>query len=177
MSSNIHYCGITRKDEYPRCLERKYCKEALKTTKLCIPPGKPYIESICSVSVNPCIEEYKIIDTMLGDKLYIEGFFNIKVMYVGCTHMQTVHSHCFNIPFSEFILLGDRFYDLCRISDLFIGIEEISVSRYNEKEICLNILMAICPIIIPNKPRNCDDSHIKYICRECSTNCKNRYNC
>lgn len=147
MFENITLNGITSLSDYPKCKHTKYCKQCLESQKIMIPKEKPDIEFIDDIKAYVQVNEYKIINTILGPKILINGMQKIRVLYTACNLGQSISSFNVNIPFYEFILLDDINYDQCRenINNIFIGIEDIYVYGYNKK----NIELALSLIIFP----------------------------
>lgn len=146
MLNNISITGITPLDYYPNKCSIKNCKQNIKSLKLCIPCKKPDIESIEEVKVNFCINEYKKLKTILGIKILVDISCTVKVIYTSLTDEQSLHSAHWNINFCDFILLENLYQDECDIckSNLFIGLEDVFVSCYDNRFIDLSLLYIIC---------------------------------
>ncbi|ENY8962423.1 DUF3794 domain-containing protein [Clostridioides difficile] len=165
MNENISTTGITSLEDYPKGKCKKYYKEFIEDDILCIPTQKPDIECINEVSAKICIEDKNIINTILGPKLVIQGFKNIKIIYTADNCQQSLHSAHWSIPFCKFILLEDLCYDKCDgiIESIFIGIENICVKYFDCRMIDLSLLFIICPQI-------CNCNNCKYCRNYCMYN-------
>jgi hypothetical protein len=149
MYEGILTTGITDLNSYPKIKCTNYCKQTLETDLLTIPCEKPVVESINEVRVDICIENFHIINTVLGPKIILNCLKNIKVVYTANNCEQSLHSSHWKIPFCDFILLKDISYDDCLslIKNVFIGIEHICINNCSDKLIDLSVLFVICPII------------------------------
>lgn len=170
MLENILITGITPLDNYPVCGCDEFYKQVMENDMLCIPSQKPDIESINELKVSVCLDRFKVIKTILGPKIVIQGVKHIKAIYTADNCEQSLHSAHWEIPFCEFALIEGVSYDRClkTVMDVFIGIEEACVKCYDKRTIDISILYIICPQIrkgydeIPcddyyepcNKPRN-----------------------
>lgn len=157
---HIFVSGITPIEAYPEQVLIKYSKQCLEKVDLCIPTLKPDIEEINEIYVDACLEKVKIIDSILGQKLVVEGIFSVKVIYTADNMVQSVHSAHFEKRFYNYVLLGDL--DSCDYSgvirDVFIGIEDIGVTHICSRRINLSVIFVICPQIskereIPERTR------------------------
>lgn len=195
MSKNILTFGITDLDAYPNLKCGVCWKEVMQDDTLCIPCQKPDIEEIDSIHLNVCVTDFKIIRTIQGYKLIIEGIKKYKIMYTANTCEQSVHSAHWESHFCEFVLLSKNFYiHNFSISDVFIGIEDIVV-KYNDKRmIDVSIFLIICPVIksattvstttpedYPCSPKNtipCKDNptNKKYLSNKYNNKCNNNNN-
>lgn len=128
-----------------------------------IPEQKPDIEAV--VSVHSCIDiiSQKVIKTpivtgyidstgsfipgqdinnsectkLTGRKLIIEGILRQKVVYTAAVEEQSLHSACFNTPFSVFIIV-DATTPLTQSFKVSYYIEDIFVCRLSERSIFKN---------------------------------------
>ena len=142
--------GITELDKYPLCMNKNYCKQFIENDTLLLPCQKPDIECIDNLFVDVCIDDFKIIDTILGPKVIVEGIKKYKIIYTGDNEVQSVHSASFEEYFCQFILL-DKFVRNMRnnnIKDIFIGIEDIVIKCYDCRSIEIALILIIYPIII-----------------------------
>lgn len=159
MFGDISITGITSLEYYPskECLFN--CKECLTKDTVVIPKEKPRVESINEVKVCLCLDNYKIIKTILGPKLIITGRKKFKVIYTALNCEQSLHSAHWEIPFYEFILLKDYCYEKCKkmICSIFLGVEDLCITFFNKDFIDINLLFIICP------------KNIKH--SQCSNNC------
>ncbi|ELC8424839.1 DUF3794 domain-containing protein [Clostridium perfringens] len=174
MFENISVTGITPLDYYPRkdCLLS--CKEFSTTDTVYIPCEKPRIESINEIKVCICVDEYRLVDTILGPKVIVSGRKKFKVIYTALNREQSVHSAHWEIPFYEFILIKDMCYQKCKkmLCSVFVGVEDVCTNFYNKNCIELNSLFIICPKI-SECIVSCNDN-----C-ECNlkSNCKPEHDC
>jgi hypothetical protein len=148
MSKSILTFGVTDLDCYPPCKSIMHCKEFLENDILCVPSQKPDIEDIDSVYASVYIKNFKIIKTIQGFKVIVEGLKKYKIMYTANTCEQSVHSAHWESCFCDFILLGDQCDDSCNICvhDIFIGIEDI-VIKYNDNRIVdISLILVMYPI-------------------------------
>lgn len=149
MADNIMRFGVTELEQYPVCRCKSYCKQLVENDRLCIPCQKPDMECLDSVSVNVCIENFKVIKTILGYKLIIEAIKKYKIMYTADNKEQSVHSFHYQSSFCEFILLKD----FCcsnrneSIKDVFVGIEDIIIKDYNCRCIDISLILIMYPIV------------------------------
>lgn len=156
MFQNITLNGITSLEDYPNL---KYYKECLENKEIYIPQGKPDIQSLEEVRVSISVEEYKIINTILGTKILLNGTQKIRIVYTADNFQESIHTSNYNVPFCEFILLDNITYEQCKehINNIFIGIEDINVCKYDKKTVTLSILFIISPEIIANEIISCNE--------------------
>lgn len=142
--------GITDIECYPQYRENMHVKQVLEDDMLCLPSKKPNIESLNEVYVSICVKGYKIINTILGPKLIINGIKKVKIVYTSDNSVQSVHSSHWEIPFCEFILLDKLNLDsrLIKVADIFIGVEDIIIKYFNCRVIDISILFVIIPILM-----------------------------
>ena len=167
MFDNISITGITSLDKYPNSKCEKYYKQCLDDIMLCIPDEKPDIECINEVNAKICIEDYSVLNTILGPKLFITGKKNIKIIYTADNCQQSLHSAHWSIPFCEFVLLKGLCYDECKdiIESIFIGLENICVRHFEKNIIDISLLFIICPKLY----------NFSY-CQDCRNYCNNNPN-
>ena len=156
MIENISIVGITPLDHYPCRESLTSCKQCLGIDNVSIPRQKPSIESIIEIKVSICVEEYRLLNTILGPKVIISGVKRIKIIYTALNCEQSIHSAHWEIPFYEFVLIKDLCFNECEtgLNSVFIGIEDVDINYYNERYIEIAILFIICPNIIYNKNQN-----------------------
>lgn len=171
MFNDISITGITPLDHYPIKSSMKNCKQNIKAFKLYIPCPKPDIESVNDIKVSICINDYKIIKTVLGLKIIVNLIFNLKTIYTSLTEEQSVHSAHWDISFCDFILYQNNFN--CTLGslrpNLFIGIEDLSVCNFDNRSIEISLLYIICSSLNynsscshkDNKEPNCKDTGCK----------------
>lgn len=149
MLENIFISGITPIDAYPESKGNKYYKQCIQKVDLCIPNVKPDIEDINEIQINPCIERIKVINTVLGPKLVIEGRQQIKIIYTADNRVQSVHSAHWEVGFHEYVLLEGMHEQNCtnRIRCVFIGIEDVGVTCMDRRRVSLSIIFVLCPQI------------------------------
>lgn len=172
MLNNISITGITPLDCYPNKCSIKNCKQNIKSLKLYVPCQKPDIESINDVKVNFCINDYRIVNTVLGFKFLIDITCNVKVIYTALNEEQSLHSAHWDISFCDFILLENSCFNKSSISNsnLFIGLEDVCITHFEIRSIDLSLLYMICANSIQNNSHvNCNyNNHLsnKHHCME-----------
>lgn len=146
MLDNISITGITPLECYPKGCNIKNCKQNIQQINVCIPCQKPEMESINEIKATICINKYKLLNTILGPKILINGVIKIKVIYTAKNIEQSLHSAHWDIEFCDFILLDNICYDECNIclSNFFTGIEDICINSCDERYIDLSLLYIIC---------------------------------
>lgn len=154
MYDDISIVGITDIESYPNGSCKKYFKQCIENDTLRIPPQKPCVESINEINVSICLNDVKVIKTILGHKLIIHGTKKIKIMYTARNPEQSVHSAHWSISFCEFILLDGLCFEKCHenIRDIFIGVEDVFVENVSSRYIDICVLFIICPSIRPSVP-------------------------
>lgn len=133
-----------------------------------IPEVKPDIESI--VSIHSCVEtiSLRVVKTpvvtgytdstgtyipgqdipnsectnITGKKLIIEGILKQKIIYTAAVEDQSVHSACFDTPFSVFIIV-DATTSLNQTFKVIPYIEDIFACRLSERSIFKNTTLFI----------------------------------
>lgn len=166
---NVLITGITELDSYPRCGRPKHCKQSIESDILCLPENNLKIESINEVDVNISVEKFEVVNTILGPKLFLKAYKNIKVIYTADNCSQSLHSICWSIPFCEFILLCDFHYEkVCNlICDVFIGIENICIKDFDEEMVDISIMFIMCPQFKRDPVRDCKNES------DCRKSCYN----
>lgn len=160
MLENVLITGITLLDEYPICGNCEYYKQVIESDALCIPVQKPDIESINELKVYICVEKFKVIKTVLGPKIVIQGTKQVKIIYTADNCQQSLHSAHWDIPFCEFVLMDSYSYDKClkTVVDVFAGLEDACVKCYDKRTIDISILYILCPQVRKvYDGSNCDD--------------------
>jgi len=154
--TDISINGITPLDHYPPKSYIKNCEQNMRSFKLNIPPQKPDIESINDVKISACVNNYKIIKTILGLKIVINLSFNLKIIYTSLTEQQSVHSAHWDINFCDFILYRNNFNNnLSNLNpNIFIGIEDLSICNFDTRSIEGSLLYLICSNLNCNSPCN-----------------------
>ena len=149
MFDNVLITGLTPLDSYPRNGCKEFYKQVIQDTTLCIPSQKPDIESVNELKVSICLDSFKIINTVLGPKLIVEGTKFIKVIYTADNCQQSLHSAHWEVPFCEFILMKDLSYDKClkSIDDIYIGVEEACVRCFTKRSVDISLIFVLCPMI------------------------------
>ena len=150
---NISITGITPLEYYPCCKDIVQTKQNMQNVDICIPCQKPDMESIEELKVSVCAEKCKVIDTIIGPKIILNGVIKIKVIYTADNCEQSLHSAHWDIPFCDFILLEDTcLYNDQNELDLFVGLEYVCINDNDSRHISLSILYIIC--IVFNKLQN-----------------------
>lgn len=147
MYDEVSTVGITELDKYPVCKCKRYFKQCIETDVLYIPSQKPCVESIDEVNIKMCVDNIKVIKTILGPKLIVCGTKKIKIMYTANNCEQSVHSAHWTIPFCEFVLIDERCYNKCYncLRDVFIGVEHVCVGLRSSKCLECCSIYIICP--------------------------------
>lgn len=151
--SSILICGITSIEAYPKGISVKYCKQCVEKIELCIPSVKPDIEEPNEIHISICVEKVKMIDTVLGPKLVIEGKIRVKLIYTADNRVQSVHSAHWEKAFCNYILLRDikgSCYSL-GVSNVFVGVEDVCVTCVGRRELSLSVIFILCPKVSENK--------------------------
>ncbi len=153
VSQLIEYAGIA--DEFP------YHPTAFKQFNVqetvCLPDVKPDIEQIIKVMAEVVIISTRVIKTpgtaenpivslegqkLTGRKLIVEGEVRQKIEYVADEPSQAVYVAHFNIPFSNYIVLGENYIPGCNL--IVTGyIEDIFVKQIDRRYIFKNVTILI----------------------------------
>lgn len=151
--SSIIICGITSIEAYPKGISVKYCKQCVEKIELCIPSVKPDIEEPNEIHINICVEKVKMIETVLGPKLVIEGRIRVKIIYTADNRVQSVHSAHWEKTFCEYILFRDVKSSSCSliVSSVFAGVEDVCVTCVGRRELSLSVIFILCPKVCENK--------------------------
>lgn len=155
MFDGISVTGITPLEYYPNKCCIDYAKQNIKSINLCLPCKKPLIESVNEVKISCCINDYKLLNTILGPKIVINLTTKIKAIYTAKNVEQSLHSEEWNINFCDFILLEELCYDKCCLysPNLFVGLENVCVLKCDEDSIQICLLYIILSSI--DKKNNC----------------------
>ncbi len=153
--SSIVISGITSIDAYPKDISIKYCKQCMEKFEVCIPPNKPDMEEPNDIHLNICIDKMRIIETVLGPKLVIEGIIRIKLIYTAENRVQSIHSAHFEKVFCEYILLRNIRECGCslRVNSIFAGIEDVCITYVGTRDLKLSILFILCPRVCEHQHR------------------------
>ncbi|MFR3499555.1 MAG: SPOCS domain-containing protein [Paraclostridium bifermentans] len=175
MLDNITLTGITPLENYPDCCSNKNCKQNIQQLSLSIPCQKPEMESINDIKITLCIKAFKILNTILGRKVLINGVSKVKAIYTAKNKEQSLHSAHWDIDFCDFILLEDICYDDCNISlcNFFIGLENICINSCDERNISLSLLYIICANF--NNCSHYTDYSYKHYDKFCDNDYKKNY--
>lgn len=171
MINDVSIVGITPLDYYKDKCSIKNCKQNIKSIELCVPCKKPDMESVNEIKVSFCVNGYKTLNTILGLKLLIDITCNIKVIYTALNEEQSLHSAHWSINFCDFILLKNICHDKFNICDsnIFIGLEDVYVSNFDDRSIDLSLLYIICNN--SNHTNSCSDCNSKCSCiKKCDCN-------
>jgi hypothetical protein len=119
---------------------------------LTIPEAKPDIKEIINVFVDVEIAYKGIVRTskgksfegkkLTGYKLFVMGFLNQQVEYIGDNLQQSVHVAHFHVPFSTYVILPPDYCQLFPIS-IEVIIEDIFHSMINKRRIFENITLML----------------------------------
>jgi len=119
---------------------------------LTIPCQKPNIESIEKVFVKVKIISKRVVPTPSADvpneegtllsgwKLVVEGIIKQKIVYTADVPQQSIHSACFDVPFSAFIILPEN----TELEDSFcvdVCVEDVFVKAFNSRDIFKNVTL------------------------------------
>lgn len=153
--NSILISGITPIDAYPKDISIKHCKQCMKKVELCIPSVKPDIEEANDLHINICVEKVKMIETILGPKLVIQGKIRAKLIYTADNKVQSVHSAHWEKTFCEYILLNDirSCRGSLRFSNVFAGIEDVCVICVGKRDLSLSIIFILCPRVFESYDR------------------------
>lgn len=146
-------CGITSVEAYPRDICIENCKQWMEKFEFNVPIAKPDIEEINEIHVSACIEKVKMIQTVMGFKLIVEGQVRIKIIYTADNTVQSVHSAHGEKSFCEYILLGgfkDCGYHLV-VKSVFPGVEDVCIQDVGKRQANLGVLLILCPQICKEK--------------------------
>lgn len=118
----------------------------------CIPNQKPDMEQINKVWAEGVILDYKIVKTPIGTslegqvatgyKLLVCGDLKMKVEYVACEAMQTVHTAHNSFPFCAYAVLPESININTRITPNIV-IEDIFSEQIDGRCIYNNITMML----------------------------------
>ncbi len=114
----IYYSGLA--DSLPELTQPLAAFKQLNIQETVeLPPDKPDIEQLASVSTTISITSTRVIQTpaatsleeqrLTGWKVVVEGILKQIVKYVALDTVQSVHVAHFNIPFSTYIVLPPDF--------------------------------------------------------------------
>lgn len=160
--NHIFISGITPIEAYPKDIREENCKQYVEEFILCVPEVKPEIEEINEIYINVSVEVARLIDTVLGPKLIIEGKVEIKAVYTAYNQVQSVHSAHWEKKFYNYVLfpyVKEKSYNL-GIKNVFIGIEDVCVSSIKCRDLNLSIIFILCGSL--GEERGC------YPCKGCS---------
>ena len=146
-------CGITSVDAYPRDICIENCKQWMEKIQFNVPVAKPDIEEINEIHVSACVEKVKMIQTVMGFKLIVEGRIKIKIIYTADNNVQSVHSAHSEKSFCEYILLGgfkECGYQLT-VRSVFPGVEDVCIQDVGKRQANLGVLLILCPQICKEK--------------------------
>lgn len=127
-------------------------KQMNKDFMFCIPDAKPDIEQIIRVWVDGCVIGTQLVKTPVGTslegqtvtgyKLLVAGELNLKVQYVACNTVQSVHTAHTTFPFcADVVLPADT--NPNAIVRASIAIEDIFSEQLDCRCIYNNITMMI----------------------------------
>ena len=133
---------------------------------------KDIIEVIVSVSIT----SFKVISTTQGDKIIIDGFKHLKILYTADNDCTSVHSAHFDMPFCDFILLQTPCREVLCIE---AAIEHIAAHQISCRGFAVCTIILLCPVFkehpcTPHPPKPCDEKPRyenigrKCCCRRCA---------
>ena len=149
--SSIIICGITPMEAYPKGISVKHCKQCVEKIELCIPSVKPDVEEPNEIHINICVEKVKMIDTVLGPKLIIDGKIRVKLIYTANNKVQSVHSAHWEKIFCNYILLKDL---KGIVSNVFVGVEDVCVTCVGERDLSIAVIFILCPKVCEDNGEN-----------------------
>lgn len=153
----VRVSGITPVEAYPECISVRDSKQCVEKLDLCIPRVKPDIEYVEELQVNVKIGDVKKIDTILGEKLVVQGKILIKAIYTADNAVQSLHSSHWERDFAEYILFekGERYRKRISVKRVFAGVEDISIIEVDSRGINVSIIYVLCPEMA--NCRNCNE--------------------
>ena len=118
----------------------------------CIPNEKPDIEQLIRVWVDGCVVDSQLVKTPVGTslegqtvtgyKLLVSGDINLKIQYVACNSVQSVHTAHTKFPFCGYVVLP-KDTNPNAIIRACVAIEDIFSDQSNCRCIYNNITMMI----------------------------------
>lgn len=146
-------CGITSVEAYPRDICIENCKQWMEKIQFNVPIAKPDIEEINEIHVSANVEKVKMIQTVMGFKIVVEGQVHIKIIYTADNVIQSVHSAHGEKSFCEYILLGGFKECGCHIEvkGVFSGVEDVCIQDVGKRHANLGVLLILCPQICVEK--------------------------
>lgn len=151
--NHIFVSGITPMEAYPKDIRGEDCKQYMEEFDLCIPAVKPEVEGVNEIYINVCVEAARIIDTILGPKLIIQGKVEIKLVYTACNRVQSVHSAHWEKKFYNYILfpcIKEKSYNLV-VRNIFVGIEDVCVTSVRCRDLSLSVIFILCAKVCEDK--------------------------
>ncbi len=134
---------VTMEEDIDCLPEKTICKEIIKEEKLVIPGQKPEIEQLAKIIIKPVIKSHKIIDTLTGPKVIVQGKIIEKIFYVADKPEQSVHAAKFSFTFCDFIKLSKK----CdKIKEVKVNIEDVIINLKNKREVEKCILLILCAV-------------------------------
>lgn len=144
--NHIFISGITPIETYPKDIRPENCKQYVEEFCLCVPEVKPEIEEVNEIYINVDVQAARLIDTILGPKLIIEGKVEIKAVYTAYNRVQSVHSAHWERKFYNYVLFPCVKEKSCNlgIKNVFIGIEDVCVSSVKCRDLNLSVIFILC---------------------------------
>lgn len=151
--NSILICGITSIEDYPKSICVKNCKQCVEKMELCLPLVKLDIEEPNEIHADVCVENVRMIETVLGAKLIIEGKVKVKLIYTADNRIQSIHSAHWEKTFCNYILLREVEGSRCDfiVRNVFAGIEDVSITCVEKRGINLSIIFILCPQITEDR--------------------------
>lgn len=102
-SDMIDYSGVCQPQCFPRRNQILCAKQMPITETIILPAEKPDIEQVVQVYANAHIDNYKVISSPIGKKIYMKGTLSQQILYVADLPSQPVHAVHSTVPFCNFI--------------------------------------------------------------------------
>lgn len=152
----IRVSGITPVEAYPECISIRDCKLCVEKIDLCIPRNKPDVECVEEIQASLEIGNVKKIDTILGEKLVVQGKMFIKAIYTADNPVQSLHSAHWERDFVEYILFekGDNNRKRISVKGVFAGIEDIGLIDSNCRALKVSVIFVLCPEMLTSRSCN-----------------------
>ncbi|MEN6350450.1 MAG: DUF3794 domain-containing protein [Syntrophomonas sp.] len=117
MLSKVEY--FCHPNRFPVLPDILCSKQLIIEERFDIPCDKPDIESLVHSKINPVIEHYKYLDSVIGKKVLIKGRLDQEILYIADAFCQPVHAFKNSYPFSTYL-------DLCECTMSTHQLEEYS---------------------------------------------------
>lgn len=160
--SHINICGITPQCKLPKIPYNYPYTEICETHILSIPNCKPIIKNILQIFIDSSIKTFKVINTPVGNKLLVNGFLHIRIIYNSDIDGENICQANFDIPLYAFIKLAN----MCKkVERIYVLIQDVLVNKIDSKKFSISCLLFIYPIF-----------ETEMFCQEICNNQNNDYN-